>query len=252
MWQALTPSNPQAFPNPAPSGDSSFSLRYGNPTPEELIGESPSGVGLAALMATYRATGGVARGDDLARLLEDRGLGDFVDLARLIASNEVFGFKWRDTLWIPMFQVELRDLSIKPATQLVLMQLGSRFDGWARAAWFAQPNSWLNDRRPVDSLDSHLADVLRAASIARLITGGSEPIVRNDVSEGKPTIAFRISDMTGARCAGAVTKAVRAIDRSAVVRIDMVALKVDIEPTKANARELSDAIKRAGYTPIAA
>ena len=172
MRQALTPSNPQAFPHPAPNADLSLSLRHGNPALGELIGESPTGDGFAALMATYRATGGVARGDDLARLLEDHGLGDFVGLARLITSNEVFGFEWRDTLWIPMFQFELRDLSIKPATRLVLMQLGSGFDGWALAAWFAQPNSWLNDRRPVDRVDSHLAEVLRAARIARLIAVG--------------------------------------------------------------------------------
>lgn len=252
MLQALTPSNPPAFPHPAPNADLNLSLRYGNPAPREPIGEVPTGVGLAALMATYRATGGVARGDDLVNLLEDHGLGDFVGLARLIASNEVFGFKWRDTLWIPMFQFDLRDLSIKPATQLVLMQLGARFDGWARAAWFAHPNSWLNDRRPVDRLDSHLADVLRAAGIARLIAAGREPTVRGDFPKDKPMIAFQISDMTGARCAGAVIKAVKAIDRSAVVRIDMATLTVEIEPTKANARELSDAIKRAGYSPIAA
>lgn len=65
-------------------------------------------------------------------------------------------------------------------------------------------------------------------------------------------IAFQIRDMTGARCAGAVTKAVKAIDHSAIVRIDIATLTVEIEPTKANARELSDAIKRAGYSPIAA
>ena len=172
MRQTLTPSNPQAFAHPAPNADLSLSLRRGNPALRELICELPTGDGFAALMATYRATGGIARGDDLARLLEDHGLGDFVGLAKLIASNEVFGFRWRDTLWIPMFQFELRDLSIKPSTRLVLMQLGSRLDGWARAAWFAQPNSWLNDRRPVDRVDSHLADVLRAARIARLIAVG--------------------------------------------------------------------------------
>ena len=65
-------------------------------------------------------------------------------------------------------------------------------------------------------------------------------------------VAFQISDMTGARCAGAVIKAVKAVDHAAMVRIDMATLTVEIEPSKADARALSDAIKRAGYSPIAA
>lgn len=65
-------------------------------------------------------------------------------------------------------------------------------------------------------------------------------------------IAFQVSDMTTSRCAGAVTKAVKAIDHSALVRVDMVTFTVEIEPSRATARQLSDAIKRAGYSPVAA
>ena len=65
-------------------------------------------------------------------------------------------------------------------------------------------------------------------------------------------IAFQVSDMTTSRCAGAVTKAVKAVDRAAVVRVDMATFTVEIEPSSATARQLSDAIKRAGYAPIAA
>ena len=65
-------------------------------------------------------------------------------------------------------------------------------------------------------------------------------------------IAFQVKDMTTARCAGAVTKALKSVDHAARVRIDMATFTVEIEPSKAGARELSDAIKRAGYSPIAA
>jgi copper chaperone len=65
-------------------------------------------------------------------------------------------------------------------------------------------------------------------------------------------IAFQVSDMTSARCAGAVTKALKAVDHVALVRVDTATFTVEIEPSKASARELSDAIKRAGYSPIAA
>lgn len=65
-------------------------------------------------------------------------------------------------------------------------------------------------------------------------------------------IAFQVSDMTSARCAGAVTKALKAVDHAAQVRVDMATYTVEIEESRANARELSDAIKRAGYSPVAA
>jgi copper chaperone len=65
-------------------------------------------------------------------------------------------------------------------------------------------------------------------------------------------IAFQVSDMTCARCAGAVTKAVKGVDHAARVRVDMATLTVEIEPSRASARELSDAIRRAGYSPVAA
>ena len=141
-------------------------------THHDPLDELPTRRGFAALLAAFRATGGTARGDDVARLLEDHGLGDFIGLAKLIANGAVFGFEWRGVLWIPMFQFELRDLSVKPATQQVLAELGTGFDGWSRAAWFARPNSYLNFQTPVDLLASRLPDVLEAARMDRFIAVG--------------------------------------------------------------------------------
>ena len=64
-------------------------------------------------------------------------------------------------------------------------------------------------------------------------------------------IAFQVSDMTCTRCAGAVTKAVKAVDQAALVWVDLATFTVEIEPSSATARQLSDAIKRAGYSPVA-
>jgi len=65
-------------------------------------------------------------------------------------------------------------------------------------------------------------------------------------------IAFQVSDVTCARCAGAVTKALKATDHSALISVDLATLTVEIEPSTANARQLSDAIERAGYSSVAA
>jgi copper chaperone len=65
-------------------------------------------------------------------------------------------------------------------------------------------------------------------------------------------IAFQVNDMTSTRCAGVVTKALMAVDRRALVSVDLATFTVEIEPGRASARQLSDAIKRAGYSPVAA
>ena len=69
---------------------------------------------------------------------------------------------------------------------------------------------------------------------------------------GAAVIAFQVSDMTSARCASAVTRAVKAVDRAAEVRVDLATFTVEIEAGHATARELSEAILRAGYSPEAA
>lgn len=63
-------------------------------------------------------------------------------------------------------------------------------------------------------------------------------------------IAFEVRDMTCGHCVSTITKALKAADKDAKVQIDLAAHRVQIEPTEANASELSDAIKEAGYTPV--
>jgi copper chaperone len=63
--------------------------------------------------------------------------------------------------------------------------------------------------------------------------------------------SFSVNDMTCGHCVSSITKAVKAVDPGALVRIDLATQRVDIEPTEADAAELGDAIKMAGYTPIA-
>ncbi len=57
-------------------------------------------------------------------------------------------------------------------------------------------------------------------------------------------IAFQVSDMTSNRSAGLVIKAVKEADHRALVRVDMATFTVEIEESRATARELSDAINR--------
>ena len=62
---------------------------------------------------------------------------------------------------------------------------------------------------------------------------------------------FEVNDMTCSHCVSTITKAVNALDHGAMVQIDLATHRVTIDPVRANAAALSDAIRQAGYTPVA-
>ncbi len=63
-------------------------------------------------------------------------------------------------------------------------------------------------------------------------------------------IAFEVKDMTCGHCISTITKALKAADRDAEVQIDLATHRVQVEPVSADAEELAEAIKDAGYTPV--
>ncbi len=127
---------------------------------------------VAAMRVAYRDTGGTARSDNLARLLANHQPGRHASLSELVISGRIFSFEWHDVHWIPMFQFELRDLSVHRGARKVVTELGRAFDGWSLAVWFAYPNSWLGHRAPVELLDWDLPVVLDAARADRYIANG--------------------------------------------------------------------------------
>jgi hypothetical protein len=123
----------------------------------------PSGAGFVELLEAFRTTGGTAPGDIVGRLLEDPHFGNAVSLAKLIHTGRAFGFEWRDSQWIPMFQFDANDLDLKASAQRVRAELPSPWSGWNVATWFASPNARLDGRSPADSLESDLHAVVQAA-----------------------------------------------------------------------------------------
>ena len=124
------------------------------------------------MRSAYHAPGGFARGDDLARVLEDFGRGNLATLGRMVVAGEVFGFEWRHTLWIPMFQFSA-DMALKPGLKAVLAELASEYDGRRLAEWFVEPNGWLG-RGPGRSTcsTSNPDEVLQAARADRFVATG--------------------------------------------------------------------------------
>ena len=65
-------------------------------------------------------------------------------------------------------------------------------------------------------------------------------------------IAFEVQDMTCGHCVSTITQAVQALDPKARVQIDLATHRVAIEAVQADAAALGDAIREAGFTPVAA
>ncbi|MBP6405247.1 MAG: hypothetical protein KA335_06300, partial [Ramlibacter sp.] len=141
----------------------------GRPQGEALNG-CASGRAYTALCGAFRASGGLVCSEDLARLLADYHLGEeHPPLADWLHSGALFALPWQQRLWLPMFQVDLTDLRCRYDARQVRLELPAELDAWQVAAWFARPNGWLNDARPVDQLARNLPAVLNAARADRFV-----------------------------------------------------------------------------------
>jgi len=129
------------------------------------IADWRDGLAFESLGLAYRDSGGIARADDIGRMLADHGPGTFISMARLLDDKVIFAFRWNASLWIPMFQFDLSDLSLRVEPGRIRAELGETFDGWALAAWFVEPNEGLAGRRPIDVQDSAIDAVLHAARV---------------------------------------------------------------------------------------
>jgi len=64
-------------------------------------------------------------------------------------------------------------------------------------------------------------------------------------------LTFNVQDMTCNHCASAITRAVKEVDANAKVDVQVAEKRVNIDSGVA-AAEFAEAIKEAGYTPVAA
>ena len=125
--------------------------------------DQPSSAGFVTMLAAFRASGGTAPADVLGKLLQDQHSGSPALLAQWISEGQLLALRWRGNIWLPMFQLKARDLTIKPGPLQVRAQLPALWTPWATAAWFTQPNHRLGGQAPVDLLDLDLRAVYNAA-----------------------------------------------------------------------------------------
>jgi copper chaperone len=64
-------------------------------------------------------------------------------------------------------------------------------------------------------------------------------------------IEFKVDDMTCGHCASVIAKAAKSVEKTAEVEVDLSARRVRIAG-RSDPEEFADAIREAGYTPVAA
>jgi hypothetical protein len=125
-----------------------------------------------AMLDAYRASGGLARKQEILNMLKRHAEGPWATLAHWILKKKVICFEWRSQTWLPWFQFHHADMRPQTALAPVLAELAPVFDPWEMANWFAQPNPWLGDCTPADTLHVNPPGVLHAARADRFVAAG--------------------------------------------------------------------------------
>ena len=120
------------------------------------------------MLRVYRRSGGLAREEEVLARTQECSQSWRYDAA----GHSIICFEWDHRLWLPWFQFDPSNMSLRPGPAKVIEELVTAFDGWAMATWFAQPNLWIADARPIDLVDDCLHAVLGAARADKFIAAG--------------------------------------------------------------------------------
>lgn len=124
------------------------------------------------LLNAFRRSGGLARVPEVAARFQRQDMNDVSPLAGWINKREVISFEWQSKLWMPLFQFNFVGLTLRAGLSSVLAELVGIYDDWELASWFAQPNPWLADLTPADTLTVAAPQVLNAARADRFVAAG--------------------------------------------------------------------------------
>jgi hypothetical protein len=121
------------------------------------------------MLCAFRRSGGLARESEVHQLNRVWTAGCSHEAS---LSGPIVCFEWGQRLWLPWFQFDPVDMSLRPGPSKVISELSTTFDGWDLAVWFAKPNMWIGNARPIDLIDESLPCVLGAARADRFIAAG--------------------------------------------------------------------------------
>ena len=64
-------------------------------------------------------------------------------------------------------------------------------------------------------------------------------------------ISYRVEHMTCGHCVSTITAALNRVDAQARIHIDLETRRVDIDSARSSTNQFADAIRVAGYSPVA-
>ena len=125
-----------------------------------------------AMLDAYRDSGGLARRREVLAWLKSRCGPQAATLAHQLMGGDLISFEWQSQTWLPWFQFKQVEPTPPPELDSVITELRAVYDGWELAHWFVQPNPWLAQRTPVQTLSFDPLAVLNAARADRCIAHG--------------------------------------------------------------------------------
>lgn len=124
------------------------------------------------MLASFQGCGGLARTEEALAWLDGEVEQGLSTLACWLALRQVVSLEWQGQTWLPLFQFDRRDMSIRPELAPIVSELGGVFDAWELAHWFARPNSTLEGLTPAEVFREDAASVLQTARIDRFAIEG--------------------------------------------------------------------------------
>ena len=119
------------------------------------------------LLDAFRESGGLARADEVASQFQRRSEQHISVFGGWLIKRQAIGFEWNSKLWMPLFQFNHADMSLRAGLAGILAELVVVCNHWDVASWFVTPNPWLSDGQPVDALAVGAPKVLWAARAER-------------------------------------------------------------------------------------
>ena len=123
------------------------------------------------LLNGFRRSGGLARGSEVAMRAAGRRLDGMVWLEGCLQRRMLIALDWHWGLWLPLFQFDPSDMSLREEVQRPCAELSGVMDGWEMAQWFVRPQCLLQHRSPLALLDTEPGLVLDAARREHFLQG---------------------------------------------------------------------------------
>jgi hypothetical protein len=119
------------------------------------------------LLNAFRDSGGLARANEVAAQFQRRSGQGIPVLGGWLIRRQAIGFEWHSKLWMPLFQFNPSDMTLRAGLADILAELVVVYNDWDVANWFAKPNPWLSEGLPADVLAVAAPQVLWAARAER-------------------------------------------------------------------------------------